>query len=142
MTKDNKKCRSRERGLVSVREEERRENRFWINTCLPPGCDRTEMLRILMDMATQMEQRPGNGPSQILGRGVTPSDTGNKTCNLESVQTQRRTPSPQSQETKPPMRWPVSWPKCLGRGLPHAPPTPPPIPSSCSKSDSSNVPLL
>ena len=116
------------------------KNRLWINTCLPPKCGRAKMLRILMDMATKYEQRPGNRPSHFLGRGFITSDTDNKPCNLESVQTQSRTPSPQSQGTKLPMRWPVSWPKCLGRGLPHAPTTPPPMPSSCSEPDSSCLP--
>ena len=70
------------------------KNRLWINTCLPPRCGRAEMLRILMDMATQNEWEPGNGPSQAIERGVITSDTDNKPCNLESVWTQSRTPNP------------------------------------------------
>ena len=52
------------------------------------------MLKILADMAIQNEQRPGHGPSQDLGRGVITLDADNKPGNLESVQTQSRTPSP------------------------------------------------
>ena len=65
-TNDNKKCRGRARGLTLVWEEERRKqnrNRLQINTCLPPGCSRPEMLKILTDMAILNEQRPGQGPS-------------------------------------------------------------------------------
>ena len=100
------------------------------------------MLKILMDMATKNKWRPEDGPSQALGRGVITPDTDNNPYNLESVWTQSRTPSPQSQGTKPPMRLLVSWPKCLGRGFPHAPPPPPPMPSSSSESDSFSPPLL
>ena len=95
MTNDNKKCIGRVRGLVLVWEEERRKrNRLWINTCLPPRCGRAEMLKILMDMATQNEQRPRPGPSQDLGRGVITLDADNKPCHVESVWTPSRTPSP------------------------------------------------
>ena len=40
------------------------------------------MLKILMDMAIQNEQRPGCGPSQDLEKGAITSDTVNKPCNL------------------------------------------------------------
>ena len=60
------------------------KNKLWINTYLPPRCSRAEMLRILMDMATQNKQRPGNGPSQALGREAITSDTDNKPCTSDT----------------------------------------------------------
>ena len=89
-THDNKltKCRGRARGLVAVWEEERREkNRCWMNTCLTPGCGRAETLKLLTDMVTKNEQKPGIIHSQALGRGFITPDTNNKPCNLDSVWT-------------------------------------------------------
>ena len=123
-------------------EERRKKNRLLINTHVPPRCGSAEMLKILTDLAIQKEWRLEPEPSQNLERGVSTLDADNKPCHLESIQTRSRTPRPQSQETRPPMRWPISWPKCLGRGLPHAPPTPLPMPSSSSNWDSSSLPSL
>ena len=107
-----------------------------MNPCLTPRHCRDETLKLLTDMVTTNEWKPGIRHSQALGRGFITPDIDNKPCNLAYVLTWGRTPGPQPQGTNPAMRQPVSWPKCLDRDFPNASPhTPPPMPSSNSESD-------
>ena len=110
-TDENKptKCRGRARGIIAVWEERRRE-KLWINSYLPPRCGRAQMLQILTDMATWM--RPGNRSPKACGE-----DLEENPCTMKSTKTQWRQAGPCPQEGEPPQRWPVLWPKCLGRSF-------------------------